>query len=432
MSKPLFALVDCNNFFVSCERLFRPGLEGKPVVVLSSGDGCFVARSNEAKALGIPMGAPAFKHRDTLERQRVVQFSANFELYADISRRITSLLTEICPRIEVYSIDESFLDISQLDIGDVTQWARQVRQRVWCEIGVPVSVGIAGSKTLAKLASERAKKDASLGGVLHLGGEARDEPYLAATPISDIWGVGWRLTPRLQAAGIHTALDIARARPALVRQIVGSVHGPQLTLELRGTSCIPLERIGKPQQMIMRGRTFTRDITEMHQLEAALATLTAQAAFRLRQQQQVCRRIALTLETSRHKPGYSRDHPELKLDHPVNDTGELISLLRALLLRIFVRGRPYHQLNVHLLDLGPSSAIQADILGAFDAGKFDTAQHRMTAIDSLNRKFGRGTLRYAAELQSDDWVPARGSRSPRYVSNWAELPRIKSWYAKQK
>lgn len=424
MSKPLFALVDCNNFFVSCERIFRPDLVDKPVVVLSSNDGCFVARSNEAKALGLPMGAPAFKFRNIMEHHHVVRFSANFELYGDISRRITSLLAEACPRIEVYSIDESFLDISALDISNPTKWGAQLRQRIWHEIGVVVSIGVAPSKTLAKLASERAKTVPELGGVLHLSGSAVSNQHLAATPVKDIWGVGRQLAPRLQAAGIHSALSVAEARPALIRQIVGSVHGPQLVLELRGTSCIPLEQIGKPQQMIMRGRTLGHDTSDANVLEAALATLTAQAAFRLRQQRQVCRRVALTLETSRHKPGYARSHPELKLDRPASDTGELIGLLHALLTDVFEPGKPYHRLNIHLLDLGSQDALQADIFGTLDPATFDRGLSRMSALDALNRKFGRGTLRYAAEKLSDAWTPIHQTRSPRYVSNWNELPRI--------
>lgn len=430
MTKPLFALVDCNNFFVSCERIFRPDLIDKPVVVLSSNDGCFVARSNEAKALGLPMGAPAFKFRDIMERHQVVRFSANFELYGDISRRITSLLAEVCPRIEVYSIDESFLDISALDVPDPEAWAKQLRERIWREIGALVSVGIAPSKTLAKLASERAKTVAELGGVLHLAGSTTDEQHLAATPVKDIWGVGRQLAPRLQAAGIFSAQDIAKARPALIRQLVGSVHGPQLVLELRGTSCIPLEQIGKPQQMIMRGRTLGQDTSDANVLEAALATLTTQAAFRLRQQRQVCRRIALTLETSRHKPGYSRSHPELKLERPASDTGELISLLHELLTEVFEPGKPYHRLNIHLLDLQSQDTLQADIFGALDPVAFDRGLSRMSALDALNRKFGRGTLRYAAEKLSDAWTPIHQTRSPRYVSNWSELPRI-HLYTKQ-
>ncbi len=202
--KPVFALVDCNNFFVSCERLFRPDLEGRPVVVLSSNDGCAVARSNEAKALGIPMGAPAYKYRRLFKEQGVVQFSANFELYGDVSNRIVRLLTGVTPRTEVYSVDESFLDLSQLEISDYQQWGSWLCERISREVGVPVAVGIAASKTLAKLAAARAKHAEQASGVLDLINLPDDTRavHLLRTPINDVWGVGWRLTPRIRAEGL--------------------------------------------------------------------------------------------------------------------------------------------------------------------------------------------------------------------------------------
>lgn len=429
-TKPLFALIDCNNFFVSCERIFRPDLEEKPVVVLSSNDGCFVARSNEAKALGLPMGAPAFKYRDVLDRHNVIQFSANFELYGDISRRITSLLSEVCPRIEIYSIDESFLDISALAIEDAQTWGRKLRARVLREIGVPVSIGIAPTKTLAKLASEHVKKIPELDGALVIDGD--DTLYRAKTRVEDVWGIGWRLAPKLRAASLMTAADIANARPSLVKQIVGSIHGPQLVMELSGQSCIPLEREARAQQTIMRGRTLGHDTESEADLEAALASMTARAAFRLREQRQVTRRIGYTLETSRHKPGYQRIHRELKLPAPTNDTGEILARLSKDLLTHISSRTAYHRLNIHLLDLGSQDTIQSDIFGDFDSVKFAKKHSRMQALDTLNGKFGRGTLRYASENLSDAWQPVRGQGSPRYVSSWNELPSIRCYTAQGK
>ena len=217
----VFALIDCNNFFVSCERLFRPDLENRPVVVLSSNDGCVISRSAQAKRLGIPMAAPAFKYRHIFKQEGVVQFSGNFELYGDISERITRLLAGITPRTEVYSVDESFLDLSQLGITDYDRWGREVRQRLLREVGIPVSMGIAPTKTLAKLASEHAKHDDSLDGgldLLHLPRDTSDS-YLSRTPIKDVWGVGWRLTPKLQAEGVYTALDLAGLAPRRAGQL---------------------------------------------------------------------------------------------------------------------------------------------------------------------------------------------------------------------
>lgn len=206
MKKPLFALIDCDNFFVSCEKIFRPDLEGHPCVVASSNDGCVVARSAEARAVGVPMGAPIFKHRTLFDEHHIKVFSANFELYGDISRRITEILTTITPRLEVYSIDESFLDIARLDITDYTEWGKLVRDRIAQWVGVPVSIGIAPTKTLAKLAAEQAKTDPAHGGVLYLTPQNTNK-NLAKTRLEDIWGIGRRSGPKLRARGLSTALD---------------------------------------------------------------------------------------------------------------------------------------------------------------------------------------------------------------------------------
>ncbi|MCA9333085.1 hypothetical protein KDA00_04410, partial [Candidatus Saccharibacteria bacterium] len=215
MKQPVFALIDCNNFFVSCMRVFRPDLKDRPVVALSSNDGCVVARSNEAKALGIPMGAPVFKWRQFFKSNNVMQFSGNFELYGDMSRRIVGICTSITPHTEVYSVDESFLDLSELNISNLTTWGQEVKKRIMQWTGIPVSIGIAGSKTLAKLASERAKKDNKHRGVLDLYSLNKKErrPFLDETPIKDVWGIGWRLTPKLQAEQLFTASHVADLLP---------------------------------------------------------------------------------------------------------------------------------------------------------------------------------------------------------------------------
>lgn len=204
--KTVFALIDCNNFFVSCERIFRPDLEGRPVVVMSSNDGVVVARSNEAKALGIPMGAPVFKYRQLFRDKKVIQFSANFELYGDISRRITAILKTITHRFEIYSVDESFLDLSNLSIKDYEAWGRIVREKILRWVGIPVSIGIAPTKTLAKLASDYAKKHPETEGVISMRGNPKFLDILAGVPIGDVWGVGWRLTPKLRGEGISLSL----------------------------------------------------------------------------------------------------------------------------------------------------------------------------------------------------------------------------------
>jgi DNA polymerase V len=423
-SNTIFALIDCNNFFVSCERLFRPDLENKPVVVLSSNDGCVVARSNETKALGVPMGAPAFQWRHVFNQHKVQTFSANFELYGDISKRITALLTTITPKIEIYSVDESFLDLSTLPITNYGAWGRAVRANILKYIGVPVSIGIAPSKTLAKLASEIAKQQPEYDGAVdwvHAADDWRHEA-LHSMPIQEIWGVGWRLAPKLRAEGVSTALHLAELRPRRAQQLMG-IRGRQLVAELNGTSCYPLEREAKAAQSIMRGRTFGEDTNQLHVLESAIANMATRAAFALRQDGLLARRIGFFTETNRHKPGYRRWSPEIKLQQPTSDTGQIISLLVSKLQEIFNSDQQYHRLGVFLYDFVPEPALQTDILGAVDTISHDRAQARMQALDHINTKHGRGKIYYAAQGLANSWEPKHQIRSPHYVSNWNDLPK---------
>jgi len=421
--KTVYALVDCNNFFVSCERLFRPDLEQRPVVVLSSNDGCAVSRSNEAKALGIPMGAPAFKYRQLFAQHQVTTFSANFELYGDISKRIVSLLTTITPRIEVYSVDESFLDLSELPITDYAAWGRAVRATILKHIGVPVSIGIATSKTLAKLASEIAKRDTIHQGAYSFMGTtaAERDVQLGSIRVNDIWGVGYRLAPKLRADGVSSALAMARMRPQRAQQLMG-IHGRQMVAELNGTSCYPLAREHDSAKSIMRGRTFGEDTNKQHVLESAIATLAAQAAFKLRREGLLVRRIGFFTHTNRHKPGYRSWSHEERLLQPTADSGLIITRLVAKLNETFLPSQQYHRLGVYLYDLVPVTALQTDLLGNVNGSRHDKAQARMQALDAINRKHGKGKLYYAAADLSSTWQPKHQIRSPRYVSQWDELP----------
>ena len=423
MNNQLFALIDCNNFFASCERLFRPELEHKPVVVLSSNDGCVVARSNEAKKAGVPMGAPAFQWRDTFKREGITTFSANFSLYGDISKRITTLLTSITPRIEVYSVDESFLDLSELAIEDYIAWGKMVRASILKHIGVPVSIGIAPSKTLAKLASDVAKKQENYGGVCDLINPSNEErtEILNTIPIGDVWGVGRRLAPKLKAEGVSTALALTQLRPQRAQQLMG-VHGRQLVTELQGTACYPLKRDQEKAKSIMRGRTFGEDATEIHVLESAIASMATQAAFRLRQEGLLAKRIGFFTNTNRHKPGYRRWVEECILSQPTSDTGQIITLLVEKLSTVYSSRQHYHRLGVFLYDLIPEDALQTDILGLVSADIHDKRITRMQAVDAINMKHGKGKIYYAAENLGKSWQPKHQIRSPRYLSNWHELP----------
>jgi DNA polymerase V len=425
--RTIFALIDCNNFFVSCERLFRPDLEGRPVVVLSSNDGCVVSRSAEAKQLGIPMGAPAFKYRQLFDREGVIRFSANFELYGDISRRITHLLTGITPRTEVYSVDESFLDLSRLEITDYSRWGREARRRLLDEVGIPVSIGIAYTKTLAKLANSRAKRDESLGGVLDLIDIPREIrlSYLKNTPVKNIWGVGRRLAPKLQAEGVYNALDLARLAPRRTGQLMG-VHGRQLAAELNGQDCHPLAPYGRVRQTVMKGRMFGEDTGRFEVIEAAIASMVARAAQVLRNEGLAAMSASLSLSTDLHKPGYRRRQHAVKFRAPTADTGMITARLVQAAGAGFNPGLRYHRANVLLFDLVPENIFQTDLLGETDPGLSQKSLDRLRAVDAVNGRYGKRTLHYAAEDLSQAWQPRRQLRSPRYTTEWDELPIVKA------
>ncbi len=421
MKKSVFALIDCNNFFVSCERLFRPDLIGKPAVVLSSNDGCAVSRSNEAKALGIPMGAPAFKYRDLFKREGVVSFSANFELYGDISRRITQLLTTVTPRIEIYSVDESFLELGELEIADYNEWGREVARLIERYVGVPVSIGIASTKTLAKLTSDYAKKHPEAQGAQSLVENPDFEHILSAVPIEDIWGVGRRQAPKLRAYGVTTAAELTALTPRLARQLLGGVRGEQLVRELQGLGCFGLELEGRLAKSISRTRTFGEDTQELHVLESALASFATQAAYRLRRSRQLTRRASIFLTTSRHKPNYRRWSREVKLPMPTADTGRLISEIIRMLGELYEPHTDYHRAGVLLYDFVPEDQLQSDLLGLRDFDSHHTSMRRMRMIDRVNKRHGRTHLHYASEDLARGWIPRRQLQSPRYTTEWNEL-----------
>lgn len=425
MSSPVIALIDCNNFFVSCMRVFRPELNDKPVVALSSNDGCVVARSNEAKALGIPMGAPVFKWHQFFKQNGVIKFSGNFELYGDMSRRITNLLTSITPQIEIYSVDESFLDLSQLEISDYGAWGREVRRLILKWTGIPVSIGIARSKTLAKLAAEKAKKDTSLGGALdfvHLKKSERHN-YLKRTDVQDIWGVGRRFAPKLRGESIHTALDIAKMSPQYARQLMG-IHGAQMVDELNGRSCLPIStKITKPKS-ISTTRTFGNDTNDINTIEASLASFVFKASYKLRISKQLASSVGFFMTTNKHKPGYQLISDNYELEMPTADTGILLQIASNLLKHNFNNQLYYHRAGIWLNDFSPETTLQTDIFGSVNIEAHQASQKRMQAVDAVNRRYGKHTVHYASEDLGDSWQPKHNIHMLRYTTRWDELPVI--------
>jgi DNA polymerase V len=420
MAGPL-ALVDCNNFYVSCERVFQPELRGRPVVVLSNNDGCVIARSNEAKALGIAMGAPWHLHRDHLKAGGVIVRSSNHTLYGDMSRRVMDVLSRFTPDLEIYSIDEAFLGMSGFG-ASLESHARALRAAVLQWTGIPVSVGIAPTKTLAKVANRFAKKDAKHGGAVLLLDEAAQDAALAQTELTDLWGIAGRLAARLSVIGINTPFDLKRGDPRLIRERLGVVT-MRLVLELRGVPCLDLERDIPDRKSIMASRSFGRPVTTLADMREAVAWHTARAAEKLRRQHLASAHLMVFILTNRFKP----DDPQhcatraVQLPAATSDSGKLISAALAGLASIWRDGNRYKKAGVVLLDLHPAAAVQE---GLFDKADNTRRGALMRALDRLNLRYGRDAVSFAAAGCWRPWKMCREFLSPRYTTAWEELLRV--------
>ena len=333
----VFALVDCNNFYVSCERVFCPRLAQRPVVVLSNNDGCVVARSQEAKALGVPMGAPVFQCREVLDRERVAACSSNYTLYGDMSRRVMLTLGQFTPHVEVYSIDESFLGFHSPPSSDLTAFAQDIRRLVRQWTGLPVSIGIGRTKTLAKLANRIAKKTEAAQGVFDLTDPQRD--LLDRIEVKEVWGIGPRYTAFLRRHGIRTVHQLTQARDAWVRRHL-TIVGLRIVWELRGTPCIPLEEIPPSKKAIARSRAFGKPVRALPEIREAVATYIASAARALRKQGSVAGCLHVSVETSRFKGPRYGDAATLRLPFSTASTSDLIHFAHQGLRRIFKEGYP--------------------------------------------------------------------------------------------
>ena len=420
MAGPL-ALIDCNNFYVSCERVFQPDLRGRPVVVLSNNDGCVIARSNEAKALGIAMGAPWHLHRKKFEDAGVIVRSSNYTLYGDLSARIMTVLSQFTPDLEIYSIDEAFLGLQ--GFGDrLENHARAMRAAVLRWTGIPVSVGIAPTKLLAKVANHIAKKNEKHGGVVLLLDEAAQDAALSRLELTDLWGVAGRLAVRLQAIGINTPLDLKRGDPRLIRERLGVVT-LRLALELRGMPCLNLEQEIPNRKSIMASRSFGRPVTALAEMREAVASYTARAAEKLRRQNLATAHLMVFIQTNRFKPDDAQHCASRAVHLPVatSDTAKLIGAALVGLGSIWRNGYRYKKAGVILLDLHRASAVQE---GLFDKADSPRRVVLMRTIDRLNLRFGRDTVTFAAAGIRRPWQMSRKFLSPCYTTAWDELLRV--------
>ena len=420
-----FALVDCNNFYASCERVFAPHLAGRPVVVLSNNDGCVIARSAEAKALGVPMGQPAFQCRELFSRHNIAVFSSNYALYGDMSARVMATLSRFAPAMEIYSIDEAFLDLTGLP-GGATAQARRIRETVERWTGIPVSVGIGPTKTLAKLANRAAKKQPDCGGVLDFTACPDPEALLESVPAEDVWGIGRRHAAMLAGQGVHTARAFRDLPQAFVRKRM-TVQGVHTLLELRGFSCIDLEQSPPAPKTLMSSRSFGQAVTTKDELAEALAEYVSRVAAKLRGRSLLASGLQVFVQTyadASGRPPYANSAfaaPPAATDH----TPALIALAGRALDDIFRPGWRYKKAGVILLGLESRAGRQLSLLDA-PAPEAARSRRLMAALDAVNAKWGRATLAPAACGLAKPWSMRQGKRSPRYTTVWDELPVAKT------
>ncbi len=418
----IFGLVDCNSFYASCEKVFRPELRRRPVVVLSNNDGCVVARSAAAKSLGIAMGAPYFQVRPLCRRAGVAVFSSNYAFYGDMSRRVMEVLSRWAPHLEVYSIDEAFLEFTGIRAAAEEPFGRGLVQTVRRWTGIPVSLGIGPTKTLAKVASRCAKR--SPGGVRILLDPAEQRRELDALPVEEVWGVSGGWGKRLRGLGINTAGQLRAADPGMIRRTF-SIVLERLVRELRGEVCLDLEAMPPPKKNISVSRSFGRRVTDLHDLEEAVACYTARAAEKLRAQSGVAGGIYVYIRTSGFGDGAAQYANAWSAGFPtaVSQTGALIRTALDGVRRIYRPGYLYKKAGVILLDLQSNQAVQGDLFDrpAQPPGRDDAL---MQAVDRLNRVMGRDTVAFAAQGLSRPWALRADLRSPRYTTRWDELPVV--------
>jgi DNA polymerase V len=414
----MFALVDGNNFYVSCERLFRPELNGKPVVVLSNNDGCIISRSNEAKALGIKMGVPYFKVKELIEQEKVAVFSSNYTLYADISARLMNNLARFTPEVEVYSIDECFLRFKGME--NLHTYAHYLRESVIQNTGVPVSVGLAPTKTLAKLANKIAKKSST--GVCVLDTEEAITEATQIFPISDLWGIGRAYQVKLELEGIRTAAQLrAKSEPWIKQQL--TIQGVRLWHELWSRPCIPLKEVLERKQAICTSRSFGKLTNNLDELIEATTAYASRLAEKLRADSSCATVLTVQLLTNRFRKDLAQYNPaiSLALSHPINNTPDIVKASVKGLKSIYDPRFQYSKVAVIVTDLIPEQEVQLNLFTEWNGPKHNQVSE---LLDRINQYYGSGTLRLASEGFRKRWAMKRENVSPNYTTDWGDILRV--------
>lgn len=422
----MYALCDVNSFYASCETVFRPDLKGRPVVVLSNNDGCVIARSTEAKKLGIKMGEPYFRQKDFFRRHGVVCFSSNYELYADMSNRVMTTLEEMSPRCEIYSIDEAFCDLTGVrNCRDLTDFGREIRATVLQRTHLTVGVGIAQTKTLAKLANHAAKQwQRQTGGVVDLSSVDRQRKLMAALPVDEVWGIGRRISKKLEAMGIKTVLQLADTDIRFIRKHFNVVL-ERTVRELRGEPCLALEEFAPVKQEIICSRSFSGRIAEYEEMRQAICSYASRAAEKLRGEHQYCRFISAFVKTSPfalNEPYYG-NNASVKLLTPTQDSRDIISAAIRCLDAIWQDGYRYQKAGVMLGDFFSQGVAQLNLFD--DNAPRPGSEKLMEVLDHLNAKGGRGTLYFAGQGIQQQWQMKREMLSPRYTTRFSDLPVVR-------
>lgn len=420
----MFALVDVNSFYASCEKVFRPDLQGKPIVVVSNNDGCIISLSREAKQFGIKMGEPYFKFKEKLYPSKVYVFSSNYALYADLSSRVMQTLTDLAPVIEIYSIDEAFVNVSGVShCLSLEAFGHQMRTEVLKNTGLTVGVGIAPTKTLAKLANYAAKRWSGTGGVVDLSGRERQRKLLEKVPVEEVWGVGRRITKKLNAMGITTALELAEASSWVIRKHFNVVL-ERTARELRGEPCLDLEEFTPTKQQIICSRSFGHRITQYEEMHQAICAYAERAAEKLRGEHQYCRFISVFVRTSPHADNeiYYGNQASVTLMTPTNDSRDIIRAATEALGRIWLDGYRYMKAGVMLADFFSSGVAQ---LNLFDDNRLRAnSAALMEMMDSVNHS-GKGKIWFAGQGIEKSWAMKREMLSPAYTTRYADLPVAK-------
>jgi len=416
------ALIDCNSFYASCERIFNPKLLGKPIVVLSNNDGCIITRSAEAKALGIKMGEPYFKAKKIIEKNNVKVFSSNYSLYGDISQRVMEILLGFSPEVEIYSIDEAFLNFKGFKNHELLTYCKHIRQTIKQWVGIPVSIGVGSTKTLSKIANHLAKKEADYEGICILKGDEKIEEALNRIEIGDVWGIGRRLSKFLRNYEVRTAKQFAFLDRRWIRKNMGVV-GEKIQLELCGVSCLDLELLPSPKKSCCVSRSFSRPIEKIEELQESIANYGSRVAEKIREEGLIAQSMSifvLTNHFNKKEKQYSSSI-KLQLDYPTSDSKLIVKRAVEGIQRIYKESYRYKKAGIILYELHSSSSVRG--LLDYDKPRTDSL---MRSLDEINYRYGSATLRLAAEGIRRSWHMRREKVSPCYTTSFDQLMIVKS------